>query len=1165
MKCTTKRSKFLRYILCCGCVMLIVPSLALEQVNAKITLNLRNTAISKVFYEIETQSGYTIFYSAGTIEPSTKVNITVNKIAIEKVLDELLQPFKLEYLIRNKSIILRRIKMVDNSENTFAETDTLPTIYVNGKVMNAKGQPFAGVTVSIKGKPVNTITDENGNFSIKSLTENSTIVFSSVGYESQELKVKKNTTISISLREKITDLQKVDVVSTGYQEISKERLTGSFTKIDGELLNRRVGSTILDRIGDLVPGMLSFPRGNGTPLDNIRIRGDITINADYKPLLVVDNYIFDGDPATLNPNDVESITVLKDAAAASIWGVRAGNGVIVITMKKGRLNKRQSISFNSNVTIGERPAFMLMPLLPSKDIVELEKIKYSEGFYTDLIENSYADPIPQSVQILENLKRGHITQQQADKMLNNLTSQDIRKDIKKHLTRNALTQRYSLSISGGDDKFGYYSSIGYDKTNKNDINNYTDRFSIRFNNLWRPIKNLTLTGEINWISGRAISRNLIAENYFGFFHSPYERLYSDSGEPLAIDRYNSFYLESLEFPGKLDWNYWPLNESKLGDMLNKNTNTLLTGGIEYNIIPGLKISGQYQWLQMNTNITNHKSLEIFSTRDYINRFTTTDDITGATIYPIPLGSTLDKTNAMLNSWNLRSRIDFNKSINLLDISALVGFDSRESNSESYSSGTQYGFNPETNSFQSVTSGSWRNKITMRRNLLNNTIGSQSGRLDRFASYFGNTSITYAQKYTLNLSGRIDQSNFFGVKSNDRLVPLWSAGGAWNISNESFFTSKKISNLKLRLSYGYSGNVTPGISPFATAAYLSGFYPTFLPYAELRTAPNPELKWEKVNQINAGIDIEMAKILSVSVDVYNKKGNNLIGPIETAPSTGFISYNGNRASMKSQGVDLQISNSLNASSLHITSSFILSYNTNKVLSYDQALPVGYKSPKNYSGSAIPIIDKPIDKLYAFKWEGLDPTNGSSQTRIGGKIVNSSELSNSRLEDLIYIGRSTPAFFGAFRPNIEWKNFGISVNIIYRFKYYFQRQSFSGYIDNSSSFAHIDYQRRWQKPGDEKTTAVPAYDNYYSDFRYDVYRDANIMFEKGAMIKLQDIRISYNINKSTFNKLPFKSIMAFFYVDNVCMIWKKSKYNPEYSTDLFGLPPARTYSIGLNINY
>ncbi len=368
----TNRPTTARYLLCLA-LFIALPSLAFEQEDSKISLNLQNTPITKVLHAIEDQSGCTFFYSGGTIDSEALVSIKVTKTPLNKVLDELLKPLKVEYQFKNKAIVLKKVRRASILEEAFAVLDTSSDVSVRGKVMDSKGNPMVGVTVSIKGKSINAITDDNGNFQLYSVKANSTLVFSNVGFENQEIKIKNSTVVNISLKERITDLQKVEVVSTGYQEIPKERATGSFAQVDNATFNRRVSSNVLDRLDDNVPGLLNLKNQSRDQLKNYQIRGIATINAETKPLLVIDNFIYEGDPKLINPNDVENITVLRDAAAASIWGVRAGNGVIVISTKKGKTNKKATISFNANYTIRKEPDFSTIPSIPSTNIVELEK------------------------------------------------------------------------------------------------------------------------------------------------------------------------------------------------------------------------------------------------------------------------------------------------------------------------------------------------------------------------------------------------------------------------------------------------------------------------------------------------------------------------------------------------------------------------------------------------------------------------------------------------------------------------------------------------------------------------------------------------------------------------------------------------------------------------
>lgn len=1149
--------------------LLIIPCLAFEQVNTKITLNYQNTEISKVLQSIEKQSGYTFFYSGGTIDASSLISINVKQTPIEKVLDELLEPFKVEYQFKDKSIILKKQRAVVVTEVKGGITDTSKNILVKGKILNDKGNGLAGVTVSVKGEPVNAITNENGNFELNVPKASATLIFSSIGYENQEVKVKNNTIVSIVMRERVTELQKVEVVSTGYQEIPKERATGSFSLVDNELFNRRVGSNVLDRLNDVVPGLVKNKQTNINPLSAYQIRGVSTINAETTPLLVVDNFIFEGDPSTINPNDIENVTVLKDAAAASIWGVRAGNGVIVITTKKGKPNRKATLSFNTNFSISNKPNFRSIPSVPSKDIVSLETRRFQEGYYDSYLTNPYAfDPLPLVAEILYKNKLGTISNKETEALINELKNTDIRSEIQKYLTQNPSTQQYSISISGGSDKNQYYASFGYDKSVPSDINVKNERLTFRWNNSWQPIKGLSITTEMNWIKADYNSNNNLATpgtTRDKLFAYTYNKISDEVGNPLPIQYdYRTSYIDTVSAPGLLDWHFYPINEAKDGQSKSQSNEIRFFGAINYRFSGALSASLQYQYQNSTGEIKDIYSTNLYTTRSEINSFVQTDPTTGNLIYPIPLGSKIGRNTSKLSSWNIRGNINFNKSIGRHNIVAIAAVERRETNQDQNDEVIQYGYNHETNTVKNLLPGLWMFRPYEYQMELAPLPARFLGRIDRFGSYLANASYTYDNKYIITASGRIDQSNFFGVKTNDRIVPLGSVGIAWNLTNESFLKTKSIDKLSLRVTYGFSGNVNPGTSPFATATYLSPTQPTNIPFARLVTAPNPKLGWEKVKHVNLASEFSFFNNrLSGTLEFYVKYGMNLISPIKSAPSTGFLQYNGNNASIKTKGMDLNLTNNNKIGQLTIKNILLLSYNTNKVTNYLVTTPLGQVSPGSFNNS--PLIGKPIDKLYTYKWAGLSAENGDALLYIKDKVVGSRQFRTATFEDFEYHGRQIPSWTGAWRTEVGWRNFSTSIGLNYRFKSVFLRSSFNGRVENIKNLVHEDYLFAWKKPGDEKNTNVPGFADFYPDRRYNVYNQSSILVESGDIIQLQDIRLNCDLTPYLKNVTVISKFNLYFYVDNIGPIWKQSKYDPRIDGSFTYNTNLTTFFGGLSVQF
>jgi len=401
-----------------------------------ITLSLKNAPLQEVFSEIRKQTGYDFLYKDALIEKASPVNIVVKNASLIEVLDLCFKSQLLTYSITGK-IITVKPRNIPASED-HPEVATSP-IDVKGRVVDEKGEPIGGVTVSIKGTDISTATDGNGEFSLKSVERDAILVFTHVSMETFELKASDKSELTITLKPKARALSDVQVIAnTGYQRIPKERATGSFEFINNEELNRRVGTDILSRLEGVSSGLLFDRRlqeGNENSINtnNIIIRGLSTLNEAMKqPLIVVNNMPYDGDINNINPNDVETITVLKDAAAASIWGARAGNGVIVITTKQGKFNQPLSVSINTNLNVSGKPDLFKYRQMSVSDYIAVEKFLFDNGYFDgDLANTSTYPALSPVVEILAKQRDGAISAAEASAQIDALKKMDVRNDFDK--------------------------------------------------------------------------------------------------------------------------------------------------------------------------------------------------------------------------------------------------------------------------------------------------------------------------------------------------------------------------------------------------------------------------------------------------------------------------------------------------------------------------------------------------------------------------------------------------------------------------------------------------------------------------------------------------------------------------------------------------------------
>ncbi|HXO75188.1 MAG TPA: hypothetical protein VN824_08145, partial [Puia sp.] len=569
---------------------------------------------------------------------------------------------------------------------------------------------------------------------------------------------------------------------------------------------------------------------------------------------------------------------------------------------------------------------------------------------------------------------------------------------------------------------------------------------------------------------------------------------------------------------------------------------------------------KYQLEQASGENRQLYSADSYYVRNLVNSFT---QVTGDNIVrPVPLGAILDQTHNELAAHALRGQLNFSQTWGRHQVTAIGGAEVRQDNSR-YNSSRAYGYNPELLTYTNVDLVS---TFPFYGGLGNDGAiynPMQFGQvLNRFVSFYGNGSYSYDNRYTVSVSARKDESNLFGVNSNQKGVPLWSAGLAWNVAGEGFWHVDMLPYLKLRLTYGYSGNVDNSRSAYTTIAYQTTNPYTHVPYASILNPPNPELRWERVGMTNIGLDFGLrGDRITGSVDYYIKKGRDLISPAPVDLTTGFTLLYINSGKTRGQGLDLQLSSRNLTGAFGWNTTLLFSWNRSKVVDYYNNISTGsfYVS----DGLAVnPVPGRDVYGLYSYRWAGLDGQTGDPQGYLNGQVSKdySALVNNSQLADLKYNGSAIPVYFGALRNTFSWRGISVSANISYKLDYFFRRTSinytslFSGWVGNR------DYVLRWQQPGDEKRTNVPSM-VYPADADRDqfyTYSDATIA--RGDNVRLQDLNIGYQLDRQHQRWLPFKRLQVYMYAANLGIIWRANKWNvdPDYGA---GIPAARTISLGL----
>ncbi|MGN6268189.1 MAG: SusC/RagA family TonB-linked outer membrane protein [Ginsengibacter sp.] len=1047
---------------------------------------------------------------------------------------------------------------------------------ISGKVLSAGGDQYLpGATVRALKNNIAVKADESGSFTIVIDQLPDTLQFSHVGFHSANIPaLKYGNGLMITLQPLSSTLEPV-LINTGYQKIKPNEVNGAVTMIDNKTLNQQTGTNILDRLKNVTSG-LAFNEGYGNSntqsKTGISIRGLSTINGPLDPLIVLDNFIYEGDIKNINPADIESITILKDAAAASIWGARAGNGVIVITTKKGKFNQKLKVDFSTSFISSGKPNLFSLPDMSTSDYIEMEQFLYNHGYFNSTISMDY-NPLPPAVEIFLQRSKGLISANDSASQINRLKGIDVKNQYSKYFYQPAFMQQYSLNLRGGSQNLAWLIGGSYNK-NTDNLGAIYEKMNFRFSNTYKPMKNLDLNIDVYYTgsSTKSGKDGYTTVSSINGRHVSYLEFTDADGNALPVEKtYNNDYIDTAGGGKLLDWKYYPLNDYKHDRNTTHLEDLVANAGISYHILRPLELNIQYQFQQQRTNSESNADIESYETRNLINSYSQLDPVTGVVNYNIPVGGILKLNNTVQKSQNLRGQFNFSKHWKESNLSAIAGAEIRAVTSNG-NSDIYYGYNKDPLTYANIDLvNRYPNFVTGRSQTIPGA-ASLSATTNRFVSVYSNLSYQFRERYTVSASARKDGSNIFGVTTNDKWKPLWSAGIGWEASRENFYHFSWLPFLKLRASYGFSGNVDLSKTALAVGGYGNDFI-TNLPDAAINTINNPGLKWEQTGQMNLGIDFySKNRSISGSIDYYHKKGSDLYGltPYDYTTWGRQNTIVKNVADMKGNGLDALITFLfIQRNNFSWKTALLYNYNSSKTTKYFDDTYNNLTVILGATGRFIsPVVGKPLYGIAAYKWAGLDK-EGNPQGYLNGKpgtdyvAIYNEAVSNGLNEgNVVFIGSGVPTSFGSVINTWTLRQLEISVNISYKLGYYLFKPSlsYSGLV--SQGIGNKEYSNRWQKPGDEVATNVPSFVYPLDSWRDAFYSAASVNVVKGDHIRLQYVNISYLFANKKI--LPLQQLKLFFNIANVGILWRANdaRVDPDYPGTI---TPPTLFSFGANINF
>lgn len=1088
-----------------------------------VSVSAKDASLQDVLNTISAQSGYKFAFNSRSVDTSKKVSVTMESASIENVLDAVLKDTGIGYSIVGKQVAL----FTKADEPQAAPLRSGPRT-VTGVVTAEDGLPLEGAGIFIKGTTKGTVSDADGKWALEVPGNDAVLTFQYIGMEDIEISVGTRSSFILVMKD---NLEYIDqVVVTGYQTISRERSAGSFANVSGTAVRDQanIHGSVLRSLEGSAAGLNVSETADGV---TYLIRGVSSINSKQEPLFIVDGVAMTRDQMDkmVNPNDVESVSFLKDATAASIWGAQAANGVIVISTKKGSASGGLKILYNGSFTFKGKPDWSYRDLMTSGQFIKTAVEVFDPQTYkwSDLQSNTYGVANDYRVIFpheypLYQYYNGEITLDQRDAALEALSSVSGRKEYEKYFMSNSYLMNHSLSFSGGGEKNSFYVSLETQRDKGTDKGS-SNEYRLFFRDVLTPASWLELD-----ISASAFFSE---DKSFSLSHElpdlPYMSYYSADGKELSLTNYimTDAYRESIEGITGIHLNYNPVSDFLTNTNVSNGLGVNANAGLTIRFAPWLSYEGRYQFMRTSSSTESFISGTSFGVR--IERAQGTD-MDGVQYLPSS-GGHFTSANTDVRSYTVRNQLNLDLSFGKdgsQSVTGIAGFELSSNRSGNKSSFLR-GYDMQT--MQHIYYDSYNLNLTGVKNPALPSFASASTNVFdpddftqtemeyRFVSMYANGAYTLRDKYSLNASVRVDQSNLFGSDPSVQFKPIWSTGIIWNAAREDFMkgTSAWLNRLNLRASFGYAGNSPdPGQGgPYNILASVSNAnYSRFgLGYIVV-TPANDKLSWEKTRIVNLGLDwAVLGHRVSGEIDFYDKKTTNLLGQAPVDPTTGFTTVLSNIGALTNKGVEFSV-NSTNISSgkFEWTTDFNITFNRNKLVDMYVEPPtsayqmIGYNYWKGY----------PYGTVFAYKWAGLDPADGMPRVYdSAGNIVRS--ITDIDTEDAVrFMGTTVPPVFGALSNGFRYGNFDLAVTFIYNFGHVLRNDVNGTYSYRLSGNLHNDFSKRWKKPGDEAFTDIPAYYSLRntaineSDITY-LYRYADINVLSASYIKLREVSLGYRL--------------------------------------------------------
>lgn len=1169
----------LTWILCVCFVCTLSANVMSQQ---RLTMSLGETTVKNVFEEIRKQTNRIIIYNDDRLVLDKVVSANFENEELENILKKVLYGSKMTYRFVDDYILI--VPGISELQDT-----TKKAITLKGWVRDEKKQVIPGATIRLAGTSVGAATDMNGWFSLTLPVRTGKLEFSFIGYTSQIVsftgKMEKDT-MNIIMREEVQEMD--EVVVTGYQVVKKKAMAGSSSKVRAKDLVMTGTETIEQMLQGQLPGVMVMNTSGLTGTrQKVRVRGTSTLAGNAEPVWVVDG-IIQQDPlpfkaseltdisddnmdmiknfvggaiSWLNPRDIEDITVLKDASATAIYGVKAANGVIVVTTKKGEWG-RLSLNYSGSFSFGEKLNYNKMELMNSKERVELSREAYERGARVRNESIGYTG-------LALAFQRGEISYDEFDTKAKELELMNT--DWFDILYQVPFSQSHSVSFSGGNENSTYYASMGYSNNENTAKGNGQTAYTARLNmssTFWNKlIVNVALSG--SHTETEAFATGVEPFNY-AIKTSRVIPCYNEDGSLFYYNEKSNGY------------NYNILNELNYSGNRNKSRSVNISLDARWMITDGFTLSttlggassatfGRIWFTERSNYITAIRKYE-YGTKGPL-------DAEFKNSY-LPYGGMLTVNENENFNYTWRNQIEFVKNIGNHSFNLMGGVEVSSNKREGYSH-TAYGYMPDRGeTFIDVPlkieylgeirdNSEYANLRPVLTNSIENTL-----------SYYLSGSYMYDNRYAFNFSVRNDGSNRFGQDANQKFQLVWSIGGRWNVTDEHWLKGQDIlNNLSLSATFGYQGNVVDAISPNLIAKMLplddlTGEFK--MGYTKL---PTPDLKWEKTSSLNLGINFSVLHSkINGSFEYYYKKTTDLITNREVPYENGVTSMYVNGGDMKNSGWDLSFSLVPVRTKDFVWS---LGFNTSKVYNKVESSLELTGNWKDVVNGSYNKKGYPVSSFWAFRFAGLNPVNGGPMFDLSQANSNAADLDVT--EYMLHAGKTEPDLTAGVNMNFRYKNWTLSSSFYLSLgnQCFLDSPYGTGYEASGmmSEYENASSQllKRWRKPGDEKNTNIPSIpvgDNCRemypfknintSLYPYEAWAYSDVRVVDAWFLRCNSINLSY-VFPEKFIRGFAQNVSCSFTVNNPFQIVSSDFDGRDPEVAKGSQPMSRTFSLNLNVSF